>query len=157
MNKDKIIFSTKDGWIYLTFQVEDEIKIKLSASYLDDIPLIWLNSISANLRDKIPFILKGDSEGSKFSIIESDEGLLVIIEDTGGYELNCFGSIFLPKISKKELIEEILSGIEIYLEEMIAWNSGGLSNENKMKRKKLILNKIEECNKYLKEGKTECL
>ena len=131
----KVTFSAgklKSGWIYLTFDLEERFKIKLSASYLDDIPILWLNSILANLRDKIPFVIKGDSEGSKFSIIELDEGLAIIIEATGGIDLDCFGTICLPRVIKKELIEEILSGIETYLEE-------------------LILNRIEECKKYLKE------
>lgn len=150
----KVTFSAgklKSGWIYLTFDLGERFKIKLSASYLDDIPILWLNSILANLRDKIPLVIKGDSEGSRFSIIESDEGLAIIVEDTGGYNLDYFGTIYLPRITKKELIEEILSEIETYLEEMIDWNPEDLSNENRIKRKELILNKIEECKEYLKE------
>lgn len=149
MMKDAVItFSTKGGWIYLTFQIEDRFKIKLFASYLDDIPLIWMNSILANLKDKVPFILKGDSEGSKFSIIESEEGLAIIIEDTGGYELDYFGTIYLPEISKKELIKKVLSGIENYIEEMIDWNPGNLLEEERIKRKELLINLLKECKSY---------
>ena len=143
----KVTFSSgklKSGWIYLTVEL-DRFKIKLSASYLDDIPILWLNSILANLKDKIPFILKGDSEGSKFSIIESDEGLAIIIENTGGYELDCFGTIYLPEISKKELIKEVFSGIENYIEEMIDWNPGNLLEEERIKRKELLINLLKEC------------
>ena len=143
----KVIFSLgklKSGWIYLTVEL-DRFKIKLSASYLDDIPILWLNSILANLKDKIPFILKGDSEGSKFSIIELDEGLAIIIENTGGYELDCFGTIYLPEISKKELIKEVFSGIENYIEEMIDWNPGSLLEEERIKRKELLINLLKEC------------
>lgn len=149
MMKDAVItFSTKGGWIYLTFQIEDRFKIKLFASYLDDIPLIWMNSILANLKDKVPFILRGDSEGSKFSIIESEEGLAIIIEDTGGYELDYFGTIYLPEISKKELIKKVLSGIENYIEEMIDWNPGNLLEEERIKRKELLINLLKECKSY---------
>ena len=104
-----------------------------------------MNSILANLKDKIPFILKGDSEGSKFSIIELDEGLAIIIENTGGYELDCFGTIYLPEISKKELIKEVFSGIENYIEEMIDWNPGSLLEEERIKRKELLINLLKEC------------
>lgn len=150
MMKDAVItFSTKEGWIYLTFQIEDRFKMKLFASYLDDIPLIWMNSILANFKDEVPFILRGDSEGSKFSIIESDEGgLTIIIEDTGGYELDCFGTIYLPEISKKELIKKVLSGIENYIEEMIDWNPGNLLEEERIKRKELLINLLKECKSY---------
>ena len=67
-----------------------------------------MSSILVNLRGNIPFILKGDSEGANFSIIDSEglNSITIIIEDTGGYNLDYFETIYLPRITKDNLIEK---------------------------------------------------
>lgn len=151
MKQNSIELSFKNnGWGYLIFQRKNRFKLELSISYLEDIPLIWLDSILFNLKYNLPFVLKGDSEGSKFSIIESDVGLAIIIEDTGGYNLDCFGVIYLPDILKKELIEAVISGMENCLSEIVDWNPRDLSDEERIKRKDLLITQLSECKRYFK-------
>lgn len=139
-----ILSKPKYGWC--SIKLDDRI---ISASYLDDIPYVWLECIEFGLRTCNPICLKADGEsaGTRYIIID---GILVTLVDNEQ-------SYFIHELDGKEVMKDIILDIEENIEDWTDWLSyDDMTEKQRERRKKTLLKLVDKARKaYNKDVEVE--
>lgn len=104
-------------------------------SYLDDVPVVLLNTLRQFLNTKLPVVVKFDAEGYEY-IIAFDFGMVHIItesEDGDSYQLSS-QEVNIPALAK-ELVEDIRRDIDAWAN----WQDFAIRTEDDIVKRKSVL------------------
>ena len=99
------------GWVDINIG-----NYEISASYLTDIPMDFLNSLINNLENNLPFSVFIDEEGIENILCAYYDGIFIIIKNGNNVEYKKIDMDF------NTFRADIVKDIEIYLNDWIDWN-----------------------------------
>lgn len=100
----------KNGWTDILLEDFEGL-----GSYIQDVPVEVMDACIRALRDGVPVELYFDEEGSEFTLT-ADETVKIVAQGYYGPEE------YEVKLSKLELIREILGDMEKFFEDWVEWS-----------------------------------
>lgn len=122
---------------------------QISASYLDDIPYVWLECIEFGLRTCNPICLKADGESYGVRYI--------LIDDIHVYLIDGDENFYVKDIDGKDVMRDIILSIEENIEDWTDWLSyDDMTEKQRERRKKTLLKLVNKARKaYNKDVEVE--